>query len=271
MSSEPLLDVIEVPVNETCRHEGDFLLPQLSVKLKGDVIVANKKFSRRTTWVAQCGQERLINPCNIFLRRGLEPKFLSLSMALGITLGLFPICGITILLCAIAAVILQSNCHIPTLMLSNIAVSPLQLMMPFMRVGELVTGADHSPVAPDGFWIALRGHEPHAVINGLMLHVIIGWCLFAPLSVGILYIVSFPVFYVSLTRGVLDVFLQCHDGLLSSMDAYEEAKDDEVYNFFLSEAICVIAVKQIIPEDSTFMLSHGLHEEEISMLSANGF
>ncbi|KAI5055016.1 hypothetical protein GOP47_0030161 [Adiantum capillus-veneris] len=191
MSSEPLLGVIEAPVADPQRHEGDFLLPQLSVKLKGDVIFANENF-RRTTWIVQFGQERLVNPCSIILRRGLEPKLLTISLALGVTLGLFPISGITILLSAIAAVILQSNCHVPTLMLSNVVVSPVQLMMPFMRVGEMVTGADHSPVAPAGFWIALRGHEPHAVIYAMMLHVIIGWCLFAPLSVGLLYIVSFP-------------------------------------------------------------------------------
>lgn len=174
-------------------HEGGFLLPQLSVKLKDEIIVMNKGTQRRT-WIVQWSRQGLIDPCCFILRRGLEPKLLSLSMALGVTIGLLPVFGVAILLCAIAAVILQSKCHVPTLMLANLVVSPFQLMIPFMRVGELVTGADHLTVAPGGFWVALRRHEPPAYMYGMMLHVIIGWCLFAPLSVAFLYIVSLPIF-----------------------------------------------------------------------------
>lgn len=195
MSIEPLLHVVEAPADT----HGEFLLPQLSVKLKEDN-VGVRKYSRQATWITQVGQERLLNPCGVILRRGLQPKLLSLSMALGVTLGLFPVCGITVLLCAVAAVILQSNCHVPTLMLSNIAVAPFQLMTTFMRVGELVTRADHSPFPPDGFWVALRGQESRALLINGMLHVVIGWCLFAPFSVALLFIVSLPIFHFSLTR-----------------------------------------------------------------------
>eukprot|EP00250_Pteridium_aquilinum_P017757 c23771_g1_i2 orf=835-1284(+) len=129
MSSEPLLHADEtgkLPSADPRNQEGDFLLPQLSVKLKNDIIVVNNGTQQRA-WIVQWGRQKLVYPCGVICRRGLEPKLLSLSMALGVTIGLFPICGVTILLCAMVAVILQSKCHLPTLILANFAVSPFQL------------------------------------------------------------------------------------------------------------------------------------------------
>ncbi|KAH7289327.1 hypothetical protein KP509_31G070300 [Ceratopteris richardii] len=206
MSSEHLLDVNETPPEDS-KPEGDFLLPQLSIKLKEDISYGSQE-SHGINWILHLGQQRLVNPCSNILWRGFHPRLVSLSLALGITLGLFPICGITILLGAMAAVVLQSNCHLPTLLVSNILATPFQLTVPFIRVGELVTRAEPSPIPPTGFWIALRGQEPHAMMNG-MLHVIIGWCFFAPLSVTLLYILSFPVLHLSFRS-------RCPDQVLSN-------------------------------------------------------
>ncbi|KAF6143936.1 hypothetical protein GIB67_001730 [Kingdonia uniflora] len=59
--------------------------------------------------------------------RGAEPKQLAFSTALGITLGVFPVCGVTVLLCGVAIALLGSRCHSPSLMLANFIATPLEL------------------------------------------------------------------------------------------------------------------------------------------------
>ncbi|KAH7294054.1 hypothetical protein KP509_28G054300 [Ceratopteris richardii] len=115
MSSETLLVVTDVPA-DNYKQDGEFLLPQLTVKLKDEVVFSRGGF-----------QEHLTSPCSNILWRGLRPTAISLSVALGVTLGLFPISGLRILFSAMAAMILQSNCHIPTLLLSSIIACPFQL------------------------------------------------------------------------------------------------------------------------------------------------
>ena len=43
------------------------------------------------------------------LRQGLTPKKLAFTIALGITLGVTPVLGSTVLLCTLAAIVLQLN------------------------------------------------------------------------------------------------------------------------------------------------------------------
>lgn len=213
MSSEPLLtkDGKDRHSFDFPPREGDFLLPQLSVKLKDEIIVMNKGRWRRA-WIVQWGHRRIVDPFVVILRRGLEPKLLSLSMALGLTFGLFPLCGVALLLCAIAAVILQSNCHVPTLMLANFVASPFELglLVPFARVGELVTGEEeHFIITPGGFWEAIREHEPRAFMFGI-LHAVIGWSVFAPISIAFLYITTLPIFRCLIARFGPNQVLQGH-------------------------------------------------------------
>ncbi|CAK9140111.1 unnamed protein product, partial [Ilex paraguariensis] len=59
--------------------------------------------------------------------RGAEPNQLAFSAALGITLGVFPICGVTVFLCGLAIAVLGSFCHAPTVMLTNFTATPIEL------------------------------------------------------------------------------------------------------------------------------------------------
>ncbi|KAI5054691.1 hypothetical protein GOP47_0029836 [Adiantum capillus-veneris] len=128
---------------------------------------------------------------NRSIHMGLEPKLLSLSAALGLALGVFPICGVPLVFCAAVALVLRSNCHVPTLMLGNFVASffELWLVVPYMRAGELVTGGEHFPLSTGEFWEALKGGESHTLIFG-MLHAIVGWSVFLPITVAVLYILQ---------------------------------------------------------------------------------
>ncbi|KAF2297256.1 hypothetical protein GH714_020080 [Hevea brasiliensis] len=66
------------------------------------------------------------------LIRGIELKQLAFSAALGITIGIFPICGVTVLLCGMAIALLGSLCHAPTVLLANFVATPIELRINVM-------------------------------------------------------------------------------------------------------------------------------------------
>ncbi|KAL0749390.1 hypothetical protein Bca101_031393 [Brassica carinata] len=89
---------------------------------------------------------------------GTEPKQLAFSPALGITLGIFPICGVPVFLCGVAIAFLGSACHAPTVMLANIIASPAELAL-----GEKVTGGPHFPLTSDALKKVFTGQASHEV------------------------------------------------------------------------------------------------------------
>eukprot|EP00250_Pteridium_aquilinum_P008117 c17688_g2_i1 orf=821-1195(+) len=99
-----------------CSNEDEFAHPQLSAELRKELIVAGRGAWKRFR-IVQWSQQKVIDPFVVILRRGLEPRLLSLSAALGVALGVFPVCGVPLIFCAIAALVLRSKCHVPTLML----------------------------------------------------------------------------------------------------------------------------------------------------------
>ena len=62
-----------------------------------------------------------------FLKQGLTPRDLALTIALGSVIGVFPVLGMTTILCTLAAVTLRLN--LPALQSINWAVAPLQLLL----------------------------------------------------------------------------------------------------------------------------------------------
>ncbi|EFJ34806.1 hypothetical protein SELMODRAFT_142363 [Selaginella moellendorffii] len=147
-------------------------------------------------------RRRIVDPVLGFVRRGTEPKQLALSGALGITLGVFPVYGATALLCALAALVLRSKCHVPLLMLANLVATPIELslIIPFLRVGEYVLGAEHIALTTSTFKEAFSGHLPRQVIFGL-LYAVLGWIVASPFIFCGLYAAFLPMFQ-SLSRKV---------------------------------------------------------------------
>jgi hypothetical protein len=71
----------------------------------------------------------------VWLRQGVSPRRLALTLALGFAIGCLPVVGITTLLCAGLALALKLN--LPAITAANYAVMPLQvlLIVPFVRLG----------------------------------------------------------------------------------------------------------------------------------------
>jgi len=105
-------------------------------------------------------------PLYLIVSRGTEPKQLAFSAALGFTLGIFPICGVTALLCGIAIALLGSACHAPTVLLANFIATPveLSLVIPFLRFGETLTGGSHFQLTSDALKKVFMGQASREVL-----------------------------------------------------------------------------------------------------------
>jgi uncharacterized protein (DUF2062 family) len=70
-----------------------------------------------------------------WLRMGVSPRRLALTLALGFAIGCFPMFGIPTALCAVIA--LAFGLNVPAMQAANYAAMPLQfaLILPYMRLG----------------------------------------------------------------------------------------------------------------------------------------
>lgn len=143
MTQEPLLDRPDEPNAEVWRSLG----PWPGWRQMG---TAGLHWARR----------KIVDPLVGYLRQGMEPRVLALSASMGLAFGLFPIAGLTSVCCGVAAVVLRGRCHVPTMLLVNMVVTPLELslIIPFMRLGERVLGAPALPLDPSAFWDFITGH-----------------------------------------------------------------------------------------------------------------
>ncbi len=71
-----------------------------------------------------------------WLRQGISPRRLALTLALGFAVGCIPVVGIPTVLCAGLALVLRLN--LPAIQMANYVAMPLQLalIVPFVRLGR---------------------------------------------------------------------------------------------------------------------------------------
>ncbi|KAH9626463.1 hypothetical protein KSS87_006423 [Heliosperma pusillum] len=154
-----------------------------------------------------CGwfENNIIDPFMVIIRRGTEPKQLAFSAALGSTLGIFPIVGIstgvTVLLCGLAIPILGSRCHPPTVLLLNFVVTPIELslILPFLRLGETICGTSHFPLSSDALKKVFTGQASTQLLLTI-LHALVGWLFLAPFILPLLYVLFLPCFKLLVRR-----------------------------------------------------------------------
>ncbi|KAL1542739.1 hypothetical protein AAHA92_19788 [Salvia divinorum] len=146
-------------------------------------------------------RRKIAEPLHQILRRGAEPKQLAFSAALGITLGIFPICGVTVFLCGLAIAVLGSHCHAPTVMLTNFIATPIELslMIPFLRFGEFITGGPHFALTSDALKKVITGNASWEVLHSIF-NVLLGWFVAAPFILGGLYVLFLPCFRMLVHR-----------------------------------------------------------------------
>jgi hypothetical protein len=79
-----------------------------------------------------------------WLREGISPQRLALTLALGFVLGCIPLVGVPTALCMVLALVFRLN--VPAIQAANYAAMPLQLalIVPFTRLGGRLAPATHA-------------------------------------------------------------------------------------------------------------------------------
>jgi len=100
--------------------------------------------------------KRTIEPVVALIKQGISPEKISLGMACGIVLGVFPVLGSTTILCGLAAIIFRLN--LPAIQLVNYMVYPLQLLLliPFFHLGDLLFQVEPIPLSAQEFITLLQ-------------------------------------------------------------------------------------------------------------------
>jgi uncharacterized protein (DUF2062 family) len=138
---------------------------------------------------------KIVVPLLDLLRQGVTPEKLSLSIALGIVIGVFPMLGSTTLLCAAAAFALRLN--LPAIQLVNYLIYPVQLILflPFLEAGSRVVGA--RPIAMSLTQIfAMMKSDLWGLIKILWtasLGAMLVWLILAPITGAAIYFTLVPV------------------------------------------------------------------------------
>lgn len=93
-------------------------------------------------------RRKVRDPFMAELRQGATPDALSAAVAVSFAIAIVPIIGVTTLICLAAGRLFRLN-HV-VMQIVNHSCYPLQvlLLVPFVRLGETVTGAAHVALTP---------------------------------------------------------------------------------------------------------------------------
>jgi uncharacterized protein (DUF2062 family) len=120
-------------------------------------------------------KQRTKEKVNEWMREGMSPSRLSVTLALGFSIGCLPITGLPTVLCLVLAILLRLN--LPAIQAANFIAWPAQLILvlPMVRLGH---------------WILLRfwghelkmsfdsGHSWHSllgVVGSVAANLMVGW------------------------------------------------------------------------------------------------
>lgn len=145
---------------------------------------------KRTLW-----QRRIIDPVVLQLTQGITPEKIALTIAVGGACALFPIFGLTTLLCFLVALVLRLNQ--PVIQLLNQALWPVHLpaILWLVRLGEVIFGVPHQRFRPREMY-RLFWEDTGLFFERFgttALHAIVAWALLAPFFIAICYYFFLPL------------------------------------------------------------------------------
>jgi uncharacterized protein (DUF2062 family) len=136
-------------------------------------------------------RERVRRKLAQWLRQGISPRRLALTLALGFAIGCIPVVGLPTLVCA--AIALAWRLNVPAIQAANYAAMPLQiaLIVPFVRLGGRMTASAPHPDA-----VALLRLSPlHMAtqLTGLAGQALLAWLLVAIPAVLLITVALTPM------------------------------------------------------------------------------
>jgi uncharacterized protein (DUF2062 family) len=134
-------------------------------------------------------RRRIIVPLRTLLVQGVTPEKIAMSIAIGLIVGIFPVMGTTTILCTAAAAALRLN--MVAVHTVHYAMTPVQLLLiiPFVRVGEHVVGAEPQPLTISEGMALLAQGVVHAVVTlwSAIVHAVVGWIVIGPFAIALCY------------------------------------------------------------------------------------
>ncbi len=121
-----------------------------------------------------------------WLRQGISPQRLALTLALGFAIGCIPVLGVPTVLCAALAMALRLN--LPAIQAANYLAMPLQLFLivPFVRMGGWLFASGPQPSLTSAPLLRIG---PTAVVTqagSLTGHALLAWMLVAGPAVALM-------------------------------------------------------------------------------------
>jgi uncharacterized protein (DUF2062 family) len=123
-----------------------------------------------------------------WLRQGISPRRLALTLALGFAIGCIPVIGIPTVLCAALALLLRLNQ--PAIQAANYAAMPLQLILivPFIRLGKWMFGFGPAHLQFSDWLRNMVILRPVFHMGWLASQALFGWMLVAGPAVMLLWL-----------------------------------------------------------------------------------
>jgi len=122
---------------------------------------------------------KIIYTLSGLFKQGLSPVKLSLVIALGMTLSVFPLLGTTTLICTFVSILF--NLNLPVIQLANYVAFPLQVILffPFLKLGKTIFNISLEPITraqlvltfEEGFFHALQS------LSSYLITACLGWAL----------------------------------------------------------------------------------------------
>lgn len=130
------------------------------------------------------------------LYQGLTPRKLALTCAFGVILGIFPVFGVTTLLCFAAAFLFRLN--IPVIQVVNYLIAPLQLILiiPFIQAGIYLFDLSPFPFSTDQLLSLLR-NDPGLLLKEAGLALAIGVGVWSLLSIPLFFVMFYTCFWLA--------------------------------------------------------------------------
>ena len=122
----------------------------------------------------------------LWLRQGISPRRLALTLALGFAVGCIPVVGIPTVLCAALALALRLN--LPAIQMANYVAMPLQLalIVPFVRLGRWLVPPHGGPAFDPRALLHLPALNLATWMGGLAGKALLAWLLVAIPAVALM-------------------------------------------------------------------------------------
>lgn len=151
-------------------------------------------------------KNKIITPILNLLKQGITPEKISLCIALGIMLGVFPVIGSTMILCTIASFSLKLN--LPLIQVISYLVYPLQFvfLIPFVRFGEWVLGIPPFPISIEALVDMIKTDIVQTIVVfwDATMHGIFGWTIISCLMIPFIYFLFLPILRRVPIKGLKD-------------------------------------------------------------------